>query len=246
MVGGYPRGYTKDSLYYEDGKFLNSGCIAGRAQQLKQQLLRYSHAFGQVVRDDQLMFTRLMMHQPHLITLNQYHESDGIYFKDDETKLPMTISSLQQVIFTTSFKHCNVYDYALNTQYDFFVKSSPSGSMKKKSTTKRDLHLCMDQNQHNDRESLTCRYQRFFNYKEEEEEENDDDDDDEESNEWEEEYMFYEEKVESVETLSSDATEWISENPLSIGLLHSNNKGSNGVYFAIHQLLYMIRDQRRD
>lgn len=69
----YPRGHDVESNLYHDyiafQKYLNSGCIAGRAGQMKE-LLHYAKLKGKTLYDDQMLYIRYMLARPDQIHLD--------------------------------------------------------------------------------------------------------------------------------------------------------------------------------
>lgn len=69
----YPRGFDVENNLFHDyialQRYLNSGCIAGRAGQMKQ-LLQYAMQNGKTLYDDQMLYIRYMLARPDQIHLD--------------------------------------------------------------------------------------------------------------------------------------------------------------------------------
>jgi hypothetical protein len=54
-------------------KYLNSGCIVGRAKEIKN-IFSYASIVGQIYRDDQQFLSRYHIRYPDILSLDQYNE----------------------------------------------------------------------------------------------------------------------------------------------------------------------------
>ena len=79
----YPRG-----MQSEDTKtattFLNSGCIIGRVGQVRE-MLRYAKRYALSIRDDQQIFVRYMLENPHIVGLDVQHKLFLTMHKESST-----------------------------------------------------------------------------------------------------------------------------------------------------------------
>lgn len=64
--------YHQHSSHQTSARYLNSGCLIGRAGQIKSFLMTILPQM-QLIRDDQQVFIRYMLQYPHLLSVDFSH-----------------------------------------------------------------------------------------------------------------------------------------------------------------------------